>query len=77
MAEHKGCEHTNVSVDFDITNIADKDVWMADICVTCDDCGARFKFQGVPRGDAVCYVHPTASAAGYQIRLPVLPVAVN
>lgn len=70
------CEHGKTRIDVRITRLTNGDNgpvtgWAADIGLTCSDCGAQFKFLGLPAG-----IHPTqprVSLDGTELRIPIEP----
>jgi len=46
--------------------------WCAEIWIWCEECGARFRFVGVPLG--LSAGQPTVSVDGYELRVPMVPV---
>ena len=43
--------------------------YSADIMITCAECGAKFRFRGVPAGFS--YGHPTCSVDSTELRVPI------
>lgn len=72
----KTCPHEAFSAQVNVDRIAEKDGgpitnYMACVQVHCQDCGARFRFIGLPAG--LDFNGATVSADAAEARLAILP----
>lgn len=71
MPEPKDCRHGNFAAAVDVYRFEDTGKFMADIRVTCVECGEPFRFLGVPAG--VSWSHPACSIDGLELHAPIEP----
>lgn len=65
------CEHPDFNVFADINRIIDIGAFVADVRISCKDCGLPFEFIGVSAG--LSYEKPMASVTAQEIHLPIKP----
>jgi hypothetical protein len=65
------CPHLNFSARVEVNRIEDTGRFMADISISCSDCGLPFSFKGLPQGLDV--EGATVSPGGTEGRFALAP----
>ena len=65
------CKHLNFSCNVDVNRIEDIGRFVADVRITCDDCGIPFRFIGLPAG--MDYNGACVSVDATEARLAIAP----
>jgi hypothetical protein len=76
----RACEHLDFSATVDVNRLGTGETvdgmprgYMADIRVSCADCGEAFRWVGVPAG--LSFSHPTVSIDEAELRAPLRPAS--
>ncbi len=65
------CEHKDFAARVEVNRLEDKNMFAADVTITCLECKKPFRFLGLPGG--VSLSHPTISIDATEARLPIAP----
>lgn len=66
------CMHKNFVGKIEVNRLEDVGKFVADVHITCADCGTPFKFLGLPGGLHID--KPTVDVAQIEARLPIAPL---
>lgn len=66
------CKHEKFNAQVNVNRIEDINKYIAEISITCAQCGVDFSFIGLPRGTNVN--EPMAGAYGLEAKLPIKPL---
>ena len=65
------CRHMNFKANVNVARLEDSGRFMADVRITCTDCGLPFQFNGLPAGLATNGA--AVSVDGLEARLSISP----
>lgn len=65
------CNHENFRADCRVNRLEDTGRFVAELNITCDQCGLPFHFPGVPYG--MQNGGPTSSMDRVELRTPIIP----
>lgn len=65
------CEHANFAANVNCIRFEDKQGYMAEVTIQCQDCGVPFRFLGLPPG--IDFGSPTVSVDALTVHLPIAP----
>ena len=69
--KHEDCTHASFAANVVVTRIADAGKFVADVTVSCAECGVKMRFVGLPAGSD--FDRPTVNVTGEELRAPIEP----
>lgn len=63
------CDHTNQKATVRVINLEDTGKTMAEIEISCSDCGTPYRFIGLPMGMSLR--QPSTDVDGTELRIPI------
>lgn len=68
MSASSQCPHSDNYAKVSVANISDSNIHYAEVEITCNICGAKARFRGMPIGCTPA--HPTMALDGSNVNLP-------